>query len=102
MTGIISWVESDIGFLTGKAPGELEIHTGGGGGSNGIRFIPTTGVWLDSGANVFIPGRWNHVACVYDPSISLGKVYVNGTDTDAVNNGINPLLIIGFTANLFT
>ena len=73
-----------IQFVTAKALEELEIHTTT---NNSLRFIPTTGVYLDAPPNVLIPGRWHHIACVYDPSVPLGKVYVDGIDTEAENHG---------------
>ncbi len=81
---------TDVDFLTAKSSEELEIHLGGST-SNGIRFIPTTSVWIDTPAEAFTPGSWVHVACVYDPSQSLGQIYINGNDMGAVNNGSNPL-----------
>ncbi|GAB6283458.1 MAG: hypothetical protein STSR0008_22260 [Ignavibacterium sp.] len=79
---------ASINFLCAKAIEQLEIHTTN---SNGIRFIPTTRVYLDSPNDAFIPGQWVHLACVYDPSQSLGKIYINGNDVSAVNNGSNPI-----------
>ncbi|MFV1883806.1 MAG: LamG-like jellyroll fold domain-containing protein [Balneola sp.] len=78
-----------VEFLIGKGLGEMEIHLGGT--SNSIRFIPTTSVHIDTPANAITPGEWVHLACIYDPSQSLGKIYVNGVDVNAVNNGANPL-----------
>ncbi len=75
-------------FVTAKAYEELEIHTTP---DNSLRFIPTTGVYLDAASNLLIPGTWQHIACVYDPALALGKVYVDGIDGAAINNGFNPL-----------
>jgi hypothetical protein len=80
-----------INFLIAKAAEQLEIQTAAGGVANSIRFIPTTGVYLDTPTQSFVPGQWVHVACIYDPSISFAKVYINGVDTNAVNTGPNPL-----------
>ncbi len=86
------WDESatNVNFLTAKSLEELEIHTGGGI-SNGIRFIPTANVYLDTPANAFAPGTWVHLACVYDPGQSIGQIYINGINTGAINHGSNPL-----------
>lgn len=40
--------QAAVEFLVGKDTEELEIHTGGGSGSHGIRFIPTDRVQLYS------------------------------------------------------
>ena len=82
---IEAWVKwsptttSDVNFICGKAYEQMEIHTGGGAGANGVRFIPTTGVWLDA-ANVLPTGVWTHVAVVYKPSTSTAKMYINGQE----------------------
>lgn len=90
---IETWFKWDGGapiqFLTAKNFEELEIHTNGS--NNSLRFIPTAGVFLDSQANVLLAGQWQHLACVYDPSTSLGKIYLDGVDVTAQNNGPNPL-----------
>lgn len=78
----------NIQFLTAKGMEELEIHTNP---NNGLRFIPTTHVYLDSQANVLTPGVWQHIACVYDPASLLAKIYVDGVDVTWQNNGPNPL-----------
>jgi hypothetical protein len=74
-----------VQFLVGKELGQMEIHLGLG--SNGLRFIPTSGVYLDTNPDAFTPGEWVHLACVYDPSQSLGKIYINGVDMNAVHSG---------------
>jgi len=78
-----------IQFLSGKNYEELEIHTNGNNGS--IRFIPTTGVYIDSHSGMLQTGVWQHLACVYNPASALGKIYLNGTDITWQNNGYNPL-----------
>jgi hypothetical protein len=80
-----------VEFITGKDLEELEIHTGGTAGVNSLRFIPTSGVFLDAPTGSFSPNQWNHVACVYDPSTAFGEIYVNGLATGAVNSGSNPM-----------
>ena len=79
---------NSIQFLTAKSIEELEIHTTA---NNGLRFIPTTQVYLDSQPNVLTPGLWQHIACVYDPASLLAKIYVDGVDVTWQNNGSNPL-----------
>jgi hypothetical protein len=79
---------NSIQFLTAKSIEELEIHTTG---NNGLRFIPTTYVYLDSQPNVLIPGVWQHIACVYNPATLLARIYVDGVDVSWQNNGSNPL-----------
>jgi len=79
---------SSVQFVCGKGIEELEIHTST---NNGLRFIPTDQIWLDSNPNVLIPGTWQHIACVYDPSQLLAKIYVDGVDVTWRNNGRYPL-----------
>lgn len=71
---------AEVDFLISKGGEQLEIHTGGGSGANGLRFIPTTGVFFDTRINVFTTGVWTHIAFVYDPSLPLYKCYVNGVE----------------------
>src|SRR5262245_47363880 len=68
-----------VDFLSSKALALLEIHLGGIG-PNAIRFIPTPGVTVDTGPNVFTSGQWTHLACVYDPANAIGKIYLNGVE----------------------
>ncbi|MCP9770925.1 LamG domain-containing protein [Lacihabitans sp. LS3-19] len=88
----VKWGRSGaaIDFICGKDLEQMEIHTGGELNNN-IRFIPTTGVWLDGGVNTITPNTWIHLACVYNPSLGLAKMYVNGVDIPLTNNGSNPL-----------
>ncbi len=79
---------SDIQFICGKQPEQLEIQAGGS--PNGIRFIPATGVYLDA-ANALPVGVWTHVAVVYRPSAALAKMYINGNEVALTNNGSQPL-----------
>lgn len=80
---------AEIQFLTSKNYEELEIHTVASSGR--LRFIPTTGVYIDSQSGVLHTGQWQHLACVYDPSASLAKIYIDGVDATWQNNGFNPL-----------
>ena len=79
---------ADVNFIMGKGFEQFEIHTGGGAGVNGLRFIP---IWNEDGdshidiKNVLQTG-WFHVAAVYDydpvshnATISF---YVNGEAQD--------------------
>ncbi|MFY7963281.1 MAG: LamG-like jellyroll fold domain-containing protein, partial [Chitinophagaceae bacterium] len=68
---------TDIQFICSKGFELMEIHTGSS--PNNLRFIPTTGVYLDV-ANALPTGRWAHIACVYDPANSVAKIYINGVD----------------------
>lgn len=81
---------SDVQFLIAKSFEQLEIHTGGGGGNKGLRFIPTSGVYFDTGANAFEPNTWNHVAFSYDPSNSYYKCYINGVERTLTNSVGSP------------
>jgi hypothetical protein len=89
---IEAWVKwdptttSDVQFICGKGIEQMEIHTGGGAGANGVRFIPTTGVYLDA-ANVLATGIWTHVAAVYQPSTSTAKMYINGVEASLTKSG---------------
>lgn len=90
----IYWEESagtDVDFLIGKATEQLEIHTGGGSGNFGLRFIPTTGVYLDTETNVITQNQWYHLAFAYDPSQGLTKCYINGVEKTLYNHGVNPV-----------
>lgn len=75
----------DVDFIIGKGVEQFEIHTGGGSGKNGIRFIPITqngsaDSYIDV-KNVLQPG-WFHVASVYDYNAATKKatarVFING------------------------
>ena len=77
-----------VEFLTAGSTNErFEIHTGGGGGNNGLRCIPTNGVYFDTDENVFLSNQWNHVVCVYDPSTSTGQIYINGQAVTSTSKG---------------
>jgi len=91
---IETWVKwdpnsaTDIQFICGKKVEQMEIQTGGT--ANNVRFIPTSGVYLDAG-NVLKIGVWTHIAVVYNPSVSLAKMYINGIEVALVNNGGSPV-----------
>lgn len=89
-----------VDFVVSRGGEEWEVHLGSG--SNGIRFIPRGAVFIDSQVEAFTPGQWNHLAFVYDPSQSLGKIYVNGVDvTGAVSGNLaSPLVNTNFGINL--
>jgi len=72
-----NWTGSGIQFLIGKAVGQMELHTST---TSGMRFIPTTAVYLDTEPNIFTTNRWYHIAFIYDPSISLAKFYLDGIE----------------------
>lgn len=91
---------SDVHFLIGKGLEQLEIHTGGGAGSKALRFIPTTGVYLDTETDVFEPNTWNHVAFAFDPSISYYKCYINGAEKTLTNRGANPVSTAVITTSI--
>lgn len=104
---IETWVKwgrtgNAIDFICSKDFESMEIHTGGALGNN-IRFIPTHGVWLDGGVNTIMPNTWTHVACVYNPSIGLAKMYINGVEIPLTNNGANPLTtpVVSSTRDMF-
>ena len=79
----IYWEETngdEVDFVIGKGLEQFEIHTGGGAGYNGLRFIPKTGLYLDTRQNVIEPNKWFHIAFCYDPnSTGAHKLcYING------------------------
>ena len=85
---IETWFRWDVSgliqFICSKAFEELEIHTTT---VQGLRFIPTYNIWLDSQPNILVPGTWQHIACVYDPASLLARIYVDGRDVTAGENG---------------
>lgn len=110
-------------FITGQGLEKFEIHTGGGSGENGIRFIPVPNTVVDRSQNssaiayqdihkVLQPG-WNHVAVVWDYAHETAMVLLNGIpqdiyqfDTNVGTSGIIPLLgstnpLEGNTNNFF-
>jgi len=81
--------DADVQFIVGKGFEQFEIHTEGGSGENGIRFIPiprTTVVGESSDAyhdvlDVIQPG-WFHVATSWDFTSKTVRVYINGVQQD--------------------
>ncbi len=78
-----------IQFLTSSGSENLEIHLDMT--NNNLRFIPTTGVYLDTDPGTVSLDSWTHLACVYNPNSATGKIYLNGVDMNVTNNGYNPL-----------
>lgn len=80
-------------FLIGKGTEQLEIHTGYHDGSdyvpNALRFIPTTGLYFDTDANVIQTNKWHHVAFVFDPVLTY-KCYIDGVEKGLTVRGTNP------------
>jgi LPXTG-motif cell wall-anchored protein len=80
-----------VHFLTAKGLENMELHTGGGAGVNGLRFIPAgyPETHVDA-ANVITTG-WNHVAATYDGSAAT--LYVNGVwvGSRAITQTVNDL-----------
>ena len=90
----IYWEETDgsnVDFVIGKSLEQFEIHTGGGSGTFGLRFIPTAGVYLDAPAGIISTNNWYHIAFEYDPSSSFAKGYINGVEVALTNHGTNPV-----------
>ncbi|MEQ8907851.1 MAG: LamG-like jellyroll fold domain-containing protein [Vicingaceae bacterium] len=89
----VYWTNSGttVDFISGKGIEQLEVHTGGSAGSNSLRFIPTAGVYLDAPAGSFTSNQWNHIACVYDPTVSEAVIYINGSTVSLTNRGSNPI-----------
>jgi hypothetical protein len=83
----VKW-QSGLQFLLGKAIEQLEIHTSS---NNSLRFIPTTGVYLDTPPNSFIPNEWHHIAFVYEPANSYHKCYIDGNEISLAISGPNPI-----------
>lgn len=88
---IETWVKwtsasaSNVQFICGKGFEQMEIHTAGAG-ANSLRFIPTTGVYLDA-VNVLPLNTWTHVAVVYDATNRMYKMYINGVDVHLSKSG---------------
>jgi uncharacterized repeat protein (TIGR01451 family) len=68
---------NNVNFLTAKGLGNVELHTGGDAGTNGLRFIPAGHPYTTVDASNVITTGWNHVAATYDGSAAY--LYVNGT-----------------------
>ena len=99
----VKWNSTGTGyqFLCGKNYEQFEIYTSNAGGI-GIRFMPAPNVYLDAPSTVLSTNVWTHIAYVYDPSIALAKLYVNGNEQVLINNGTNPLTTpIGISTSPF-
>ncbi len=75
---------TDIQFITSKGDALMELHTGGGG-ANGLRFIPRPGLYLDA-AGVLPTNRWTHIAAMYNPDNLSAKLYINGVEVTLVRD----------------
>lgn len=95
----IYWQASDATatqFLIGKGFEQLEIHTGyqdhlGVYVEDALRFIPTTGVYLDTEAHTISRNQWHHIAFIYDPGSSLYTCCINGKEASLTKRGLNPV-----------
>jgi LPXTG-site transpeptidase (sortase) family protein len=87
----------NVSFIVGKGLENFEIHTGGGSGTYGIRFIPINRDKEAGGNiaayndvhNVLQPG-WNHVATTWHLANGYGevRVYLNGILQDIYQNTV--------------
>jgi|GEM_PF-2502350 len=87
----------NVSFIVGKGLENFEIHTGGGSGTYGIRFIPVNRAQEAGGNiaayndvhNVLQPG-WNHVATTWHLANGYGevRVYLNGILQDIYQNTV--------------
>ncbi len=85
---------SDVQFICAKANEQMEIHTG----PNLIRFIPRLGVYIDAAYSIPV-GVWTHIACEFDASQSLGKIFVNGFEQPVSVTGSLSSAFYSSTAN---
>lgn len=77
----VYWRANDpnaVQFLCGKDIEQMEIHFGGIG-DNGIRFIPTPGVYVDALA-AMPTNEWVHLAVTYNYDDAVAKIYINGIE----------------------
>ncbi|MDD3352109.1 Ig-like domain-containing protein [Zoogloea sp.] len=66
----------------------MELHTNG----NALRFIPTGGAYIDTGA-VLSTDEWIHIAASYDASADSARIYINGVQVSTRDNhpdNVNP------------
>jgi hypothetical protein len=88
------WQTNNVGFIFGKTVEQFEIHTGGGSGIGGIRFIPDVpngleaDTYIDTDQHVLGSG-WCHVAATYDSNTDESKVYINGQEQNLNIKGIS-------------
>lgn len=81
-------VPNEIDFICANNSEQLEIHTGST--DNNLRFIPTTGVYLDAGP-VLPVDTWVHIVCAYSADPAEAHVWVNGAEQSITNNGTDSL-----------
>ncbi|WP_282756177.1 DUF4347 domain-containing protein, partial [Desulfuromonas thiophila] len=70
-----------VQFIAGKAVEQMELHTN----ANALRFIPTGGVYVDTGA-VLVVDQWTHIAASYDANTDVSEIYSNGVKVASVDN----------------
>ena len=76
-------------FLASSGNAEnLEMHSKDDGS---VRFIPTTGVYLDTPTSIFNTTDEFFISFCYDPSTSYAKCLINGSEVALTNAGANPL-----------
>ena len=95
--------KDDVQFIIGKGMEQFEIHTEGGSGVDGIRFIPVPNGLINHSAFGFQPSvntsayayvdaksaihpDWFHIATVYDRGQQTGSVYINGVAQSVYQN----------------
>ena len=69
-----------IQFLTAKGMEHMEIHLDANGVPGSIRFIPVTGMYVDTAAGAYRTGEWTHVVATYNYATGTGTMYVNGSN----------------------
>ena len=80
---VFTWNDYDtdnIGFLFSGNSENLELHTGGGSGTNGIRFIPAGNggnPYLLDETNI-IDANVNHMTVVWNAASNIASIYKNG------------------------
>lgn len=84
----IRWEDDSAQCIISKGEGKMEISTTD---MSGVRFAPTPGVEIISNHFVLEQSAWTHIACVYDPSAMLAKIYIDGIDWTWQNTGSAPL-----------
>lgn len=72
---------NDVQFIAGKGVEQMELHTNG----NALRFIPTGGVYVDTGA-VLVVDQWTHIAASYNAISDTAEIYINGVNVVSQDN----------------
>ena len=67
-----------VQFLTAKGNEHMEIHLDANNVPGSIRFIPVTGMYVDTNNAAYQTGNWTHVVGTYDVTSGTGTIYVNG------------------------